>query len=55
MWAADWHDVIDSSTSLQTVLLAMSCQTSAEVVVNVDKAENDKDVECCEEQNQTFS
>lgn len=55
MWTTDWHDVIDSSTSLQTVLLAMSCQTSAEVVVNVYKAENDKDVECCVEQSQTFS
>lgn len=55
MWAADWHGMSDGSTSLQTVLLVMSCQTSAEVVINVYKAESHKDVECCVEQSQTFS
>lgn len=55
MWVTDCHDVSDDSTSLQTVLLAMSSQTSVEVVINVYKVENEKDLECCVEQSQTFS
>lgn len=35
IWTANWCDVSDGSTSLQTVLLSMPCQTSAEVVINV--------------------
>lgn len=51
----DWHNVRDGSTSLQMVLAAMSSQTSAQVVRDVDKGENDKNIEGCVEQSQAFS
>lgn len=50
-----WHDVSDGSTALQMLLAAMSSQTSAEVVRDVYKGENDKNVECWTEQRQAFS
>lgn len=49
------HGVSDGSTSLQMVFAAMSSQTSAEMVRDIYKGENDKGVECCVEQSQAFS
>lgn len=51
----DLLDMSDCSTSLQMVLAAMSSQASTEVVRDVYKGENDKNVECCAEQSQAFS
>lgn len=45
----------DGSTSLKIVLAAMSSQTSAQVVRDIYKGENDKNLECYVEQSQAFS
>lgn len=55
MWEGTGTVWVMAVLGLQTVLAAVSSQTSAEVVRNVYKGENDKDMECCAERSQAFS
>lgn len=55
MWEGTGTVWVMAVLGLQMVLAAVSSQTSAEVVRNVYKGENGKDVECCAERSQAFS
>lgn len=55
MWEGTGTVWVMAVLGLQMVLAAVSSQTSAEVVRNVYKGENYKDMECCAERSQAFS